>query len=147
MNKDKYNLDERPIHQQVNEFAGDMCRYRTEVGALGMLIDIDELNTEEGIMPEMDKYFINDGLIYRQHPNGEKHYVGGAPSQVEEIAPTLILSRAIEQVEQMGNYKVMVALVDLDNTKPKEERLYTFCDIESKKLRGVIYKEMEKEFE
>lgn len=60
-------------------------------------------------------------------------------------APTTILSKAIEQVEQMGDHKVMVALVDLDDTNPKEERLYTFCDIESKKLRKVIYKEMEKE--
>lgn len=60
--------------------------------------------------------------------------------------PTTILSKAIEQVEQMGNYKVMMALVDLDKgDRHKEERLYTFTDIESKKLREVIYKEMEKE--
>lgn len=61
-------------------------------------------------------------------------------------APTTILSDAIEQVEQMGNFGVMVALVDRDTSKPKEERLYTFCDINSKKLREVIYKEMEGEF-
>lgn len=61
--------------------------------------------------------------------------------------PTTLLSKAIEQVEQMGDYKVMVALVDPDNSKPKEERLYTFTDIESKKLREVIYKEMERNFE
>lgn len=60
-------------------------------------------------------------------------------------APTTIISRAIEQVEQMGNYKVMFALVDLDKSKPKKECLYTFTDIESKALREVIYKEMEKE--
>lgn len=90
----------------------------------------------------------------------EEYEVGEAPDQTEEIkrrygdrlvriepAPTTILSSAIEQVEQMGNYKVMMALVDLDDTKPKDERLYTFCDIESKKLREVIYNEMEKEFE
>lgn len=59
--------------------------------------------------------------------------------------PTTILSKAIEQVEQMGNYKVLMALVDLDKTKPKEERLYTFTDVESKKLREVIYKGIEKE--
>lgn len=59
--------------------------------------------------------------------------------------PTTILSKAIEQIEQMGNYKVMVGLVDLDKSKPKEDRLYTFTDIESKKLREVIYKEIEKE--
>lgn len=60
-------------------------------------------------------------------------------------APTTILSEAIEQVEQMGDYKVMAALVDLDDSKRKEDRLYTFCDIESKKLREVIYKEIENE--
>lgn len=61
------------------------------------------------------------------------------------LAPTTILSEAIEQVEQRGDYKVMVALVDLDKSKPKEERLYTFTDIKSKKLREVICKEIEKE--
>lgn len=62
--------------------------------------------------------------------------------------PTTILSRAIEQVERMGNYVVMVALVDLNKgDKPKEKRLYTFTDVESKKLRKVIYKEMEKNCE
>lgn len=66
----------------------------------------------------------------------------------KETAPTTVLSSAIEQVEQMGDYKVMVALVDLDRTKPKpkEERLHTFCDIKSEKLRKVIYREIEKEF-
>lgn len=59
--------------------------------------------------------------------------------------PTTILSKAIEEVEKRGDYKVMVALVDLDKSKPKEDRLYTFTDIESKKLREVIYKEIEKE--
>lgn len=59
--------------------------------------------------------------------------------------PTTILSKAIEQVEQMGNYKVLMALVDLDKSKPKEERLYTFTDIESEKLREVIYKRIEDE--
>lgn len=60
-------------------------------------------------------------------------------------APTTILSKAIEQVEQMGDYKVMMALIDLDKSKPKEERLYTFTDIESEKLREVIYKRIEDE--
>lgn len=62
--------------------------------------------------------------------------------------PTVILSKAIEQIEQMGNYKVMMALVDAEgfkNGKPKDDCLHTFCDIESKKLREVIYKEMEKD--
>lgn len=61
--------------------------------------------------------------------------------------PTTILSKAIEQVEQTGNYKVMMALVDLDKSKPKEERLYTFTDIESEKLREVIYKKIEEDYE
>lgn len=76
-----------------------------------------------------------------------KKYKGFTPPTTEwhPDEPTTILSKAIEQVEQMGNYKVMMALVDLNKgDKPKEERLYTFTDIKSKKLREVIYKEMEK---
>lgn len=71
----------------------------------------------------------------------------GNPMKVEvRQAPTTILSKAVDQVRQIGNYKVMMALVDLNKgDKPKEGRLYTFTDIESKKLREVIYKEMEKE--
>lgn len=64
--------------------------------------------------------------------------------------PTTILSKAIEEIEQIGDWKVMVAIAnskDYHDGKPKEECLYTFCDIESKKLREVIYKEMEKDFE
>ena len=100
------------------------------------------------------------GLIKGKIAYIKEYDVGEAPDQTEEIKrrygdrivkiepqPTTILSKAIEQVEQMGNYKVMVALVDGDKSKPKEERLYTFTDIESKKLREVIYKEMEKDFE
>lgn len=78
----------------------------------------------------------------------------GNPMKVEvreqwhPVEPTTILSKAIEQVERMGNYVVMVALVDLNKgDKPKEKRLYTFTDVESKKLRKVIYKEMEKNCE
>lgn len=87
----------------------------------------------------------------------KEYEVGGTPNQTEEIkrrygdrlvrvepGPTTVLSSAIERVEKMGNYKVMVALVDLDKSRPKEERLYTFTDIKSKKLREVIYKEMER---
>lgn len=109
-----------------------------------------------------DKYNIDEPIIKpmpEELLEGDEEYeAGNSPDQTEEIkrrygdrlvklesAPTTILSHAIEQVEQMGNYKVMMALVDLDDIKPKEGRLYTFCDIESKKLREVIYKEIEKE--
>lgn len=157
MNKDKYNIDERPIHQQVNELVNALHE-GDKIGVRGILIDIDEMNTEEGITLERNRDFVNSGLVSPQYASVEEYDVGEAPDQTEEIErrhnnhtvytePTVILSRAIEQVEQMGAYKVMVALVDLDDNKPKEERLYTFCDLESKKLREVIYKEMEKEFE
>lgn len=71
--------------------------------------------------------------------------MGWAQYAYHTAEPTAVLSKAITQVRQMGNYKVMVALVDLDKSKPKEERLYKFTDIESKKLREIIYKAIEKE--
>lgn len=59
---------------------------------------------------------------------------------------TTLMSKVINDVERMG-YKVMVALVDLEGVgKDKEDRVQTFCDIESEKLRKVIYKEIENEF-
>lgn len=64
------------------------------------------------------------------------------------LVPTTILSKAIEQIEQMGNWKVLVAIAnakDYKDSKPKDECLYTFCDIESEKLREVIYKRIEDE--
>ncbi len=60
--------------------------------------------------------------------------------------PTVVMSRAIEVIEQMGNYKVVAAIIDFENLdKPPKERLHTFCDIKGKKLREAIYKEIEDE--
>lgn len=120
------------FHKQWDDLTNDVKRY-FEAEALYLPMDecSDELKMEEG------KDYVGAGFIEGKHAFVKEF----------DVAPTTILSNAIEQVEQMGNYKVMMALVDLDDAKPKEERLYTFCDIESKKLRNVIYSEMEKEFE
>lgn len=109
-----------------------------KIGRDGTPNGFNELKVEE------DKNYISFGLDYLAKRCFLKEF---DLNEDIELPPTTILSKAIEQVEQMGNYKVMVALVDGDKSKPKEERLYTFTDIESKKLRGVIYKEMEKDFE
>lgn len=94
------------------------------------------------------KDYIDTGLVEGKIAYINEYDEGVIPGfpKWHPTEPTTILSKAIEQAEQMGYYKVMVALVDLDKgDKPKEERLYTFTDIESKKLREVIYKEIEKE--
>lgn len=59
-----------------------------------------------------------------------------------ELEPTTIMSKAIERIEKLGDYKVMVALVNETNdTDIKiEDRLHIFTDIRSAKLRSAIYK-------
>lgn len=85
----------------------------------------------------------------------EKDYIGGSfttpkRAEIKELdvtEPTVIMSKAIKDIEQHGNYKVLVAIVDLeDRNKPARECLDIFCDIESKSLREVIYRENEKGF-
>lgn len=64
----------------------------------------------------------------------------------KEEPVTVVMSRAMEYASKQG-CKVMVALLDCNKgTMTKEDRLHTFCDIESKKLREAIYKEIENEF-
>lgn len=112
---------------------------------------IKGIYTEEfGLIQERDGTFtVKEYDTLKVDFNKEKEFFSKQYYKYS-LAPTTILSKAIEQVEQMGDYKVMVALVDLrKDGKPlkKDERVYTFTDIKSKKLRGVIYEELEKNFE
>lgn len=134
-----------PTQHEVTDFHkmwGDLCKavydyYKAES---------KYLPKEEQPVVKADK----PGIIKAARPEGEVsvlalHRGDGITEVLDQ--PTTILSKAIEQVEQTGNYKVMMALVDLDKSKPKEERLYTFTDIESEKLREVIYKKIEEDYE
>lgn len=74
------------------------------------------------------------------HPSMKTHWID------MNRPVTVAMSEAIEYASKKG-YKVMIALLDCNKgTMTKEDRLHTFTDIESKKLREVIYKEIESEF-
>lgn len=77
-------------------------------------------------------------------------YVGGycQPHKPDPLSLDELISLHVAHLKADTDYKIMFAIVDRDafkNGKPAKECIKTFCDIESKKLREVIYKKIEKE--
>lgn len=66
---------------------------------------------------------------------------------MEEPA-TVIMSRAIEEIQKQDDYQVMVAIVKVDEVKTFDRTtISTYCDIDSKELREEVYERFEKDAE
>lgn len=137
-----------PQEEQPRVKTDDPAVIKGGVGIKGTMIDIDEMNTQEAETYE-------SGEAPDQSEEIKRRYGGGwhLSKNIEFLAPDRnslacsILSHAIQDVENLGGFKVIAAIVDLnkDTDLPIKDRIQCYSTVESQKLREAIYKEIEKE--